>query len=432
MPTNSTQYRYHLPERNKGEKAIKGDCPQCSPKYRRTLSRYIDAQTGEPLPEEFGRCDRESKCTYHLSPYHKGQSGMSYADMVFEQWKVDNPLPPRAVPRQLQTNNRDAGNSPQRGIYLTPGKSQVVSTPFSPTPIYCLPAEVFERTLGHYDRNQFVILLRQLFGPAIAEELIKRFKIGTCGRPNDQWPEAIATVFWLLDLQGRVRAGQINLFDQDWHRHEFTYIDKHGESQTSPCINTASNGLLHHYKRNRKTIPGWLTDYDNNADKWPIPFGLHQLNSTPADKPVAIVEACKTAVVCAGYFPQYVWLAIGSKSYLNAKRLAGLKGRTIVLYPDLKAYNDWSKRAEAMRVEGYRVSVSSLLQDNVTDEQRQTGKDLDLADFLVESARVSMNESLTSFDELPTANEPPRIITTLAEWKPGIMCRPDPALIEYL
>ncbi|GAB4042281.1 hypothetical protein GCM10028774_53880 [Spirosoma jeollabukense] len=79
--------RYQLPR-----KAVKGDCPQCGPRHRRTLSRYVDTQTSDPLPELYGRCDRESNCGYHLSPYHKGASGLSYHDELKAMESV-GPIP---------------------------------------------------------------------------------------------------------------------------------------------------------------------------------------------------------------------------------------------------------------------------------------------------------------------------------------------------
>ncbi|MBO0937864.1 hypothetical protein J2I47_15000 [Fibrella sp. HMF5335] len=361
MPANSTEYRYHLPK-----KAIKGDCPQCGPKHRRTLSRYVDSQAGEVLPEEFGRCDRESNCGYHLSPYHSGPQGTSYADEVFEHWKTANPLPPSYT------------------RHTTPTPCPVVEEP-----IYTLPDEVFRKTLGHYDSNQFATLLCSRFGQQKAEDLLKRFQIGTSKR----WPGA--TVFWIIDEQQRVRGGQVVLFREDWHRSK----DHFG---------SAGSCLSWQYRQRGESIPEWL----EQNETWPVTFGLHQLYTEPTDKPVAIVEACKTAVVCAGHFPQFIWLAFGAKSYAKPSRLAGLKGRRVVLYPDLNAFDDWSKRAEAMRAEGYRVRVSSLLEDNATEQQRKDG--LDLADFLLMPA------------------PPPRIVTTLTDWKPGTVFRPDPALIEFL
>ena len=58
------QHRYKL---EKGSK--KHHCPECS---KRRFVRYIDTDTGEYLPHLYGRCDRESKCAYHLNPYKDG------------------------------------------------------------------------------------------------------------------------------------------------------------------------------------------------------------------------------------------------------------------------------------------------------------------------------------------------------------------------
>lgn len=379
MSAASKQYRFHLPK-----KAIKSDCPQCGARHRRTLSRYVDHQTGAVLPDEFGRCDRESNCGYHYSPYHK-EGGQSYAEMIFEQSKATT----------------------QPIVF---SRSRPTSTPEQSVP-YFIPDEVFRRTLGHYEHNQFAALLRGHFGREKADDLLQRFQVGTCRKPSGRWPQEFATIFWLIDRKGKPRAGQVNQFAPDWHRAKYT----NREGKECACISSVSHGLLRHYRNNGENTPDWLTDYHDNASRWPVPFGLHLLREAEEDHPVAIVEACKTAVVCAGYFPQFVWLAIGAKSYPNAERLADLKSRTIKLYPDLKAYDDWSRRAEVLRAEGFQVSVSSLLEDNATDEQREKG--LDLADFLLK----------------PTAPTP-KIVKTLTDWaaNPGSILRPDESQLVRL
>lgn len=59
MPTNQT-YRYSLDPSSK-----KYICPSCGHKR---FVRYVDTETGEFLPDEFGRCDRENSCQYHKKP----------------------------------------------------------------------------------------------------------------------------------------------------------------------------------------------------------------------------------------------------------------------------------------------------------------------------------------------------------------------------
>lgn len=385
MPTLTKPYRYQLPK-----KAIKSDCPQCGPKYRKTLSLYIDSQTGEILPKQFGRCDRESNCGYNLSPYTKGPSGISYADEVSQlssiprewfkmaaKWKRLYMERETIINKLVQAEGATQEQAEQVIKYVFSRAS--LSTLFSPTPIYSIPEEVVVQSLGYYDQNQFAKLLVQQFGQNKANGLLKQFRIGT----SALWPGSC--VFWLNDEQKRVRAGQVVLFADDWHKA--TYLDKEG--QTKPCISSVSHGLIRRYSKQGQPAPDWLTDYHKNAPRWPILFGLHQLLNEPVDKPIAIVEAPKTAVVCSALISDFVWLAVGALSYLNADRLAPLRGRVVMLFPDLskdgKAFAQWSRIADQMNAVGYQIKVSTLLEQGATDEQRTKG--LDLADFLLIPAK---------------------------------------------
>jgi hypothetical protein len=69
---SNQQHRYSL---EKGSK--KHHCPDCN---KKTFVLYIDTETGDYLPEQYGRCDRESNCSYHLNPYLDG-----YAKAIWEQ-----------------------------------------------------------------------------------------------------------------------------------------------------------------------------------------------------------------------------------------------------------------------------------------------------------------------------------------------------------
>ena len=135
--------------------------------------------------------------------------------------------------------------------------------------------------------------------------------------------------------------------------------------------------------------PAWLTAYldeRNDVQKSPCLFGLPQLLTAPADKPVAIVEAPKTAVVATPYFPGFVWLAVGALSYLNAERLAPVRNRKIELFPDLSkdgsAFDRWNRVTGDLLAQGFTITVSTYLEDNATEPERAAGADL--ADFLLE------------------------------------------------
>ncbi len=81
------KHRYTL---EKGSK--KYHCPDCN---KKTFVRYIDTETGDYLPEQYGRCDRESKCSYHLNPYLDG-----YAKMIWEQEQKVTGVTKVTVPKQ--------------------------------------------------------------------------------------------------------------------------------------------------------------------------------------------------------------------------------------------------------------------------------------------------------------------------------------------
>ena len=107
-------------------------------------------------------------------------------------------------------------------------------------------------------------------------------------------------------------------------------------------------------------------------------FGEHLLPQHP-DKTVAIVESEKTAIICAALMPQYLWLATGGKSQFN-NRLASLKGRKIIAFPDIDAYHDWLRRtADFPHLD---IRISRLLEDNATPADRAAH--IDLADWIIQ------------------------------------------------
>jgi hypothetical protein len=74
-------------------------------------------------------------------------------------------------------------------------------------------------------------------------------------------------------------------------------------------------------------------------------FGEHLLIDTR--KPVAIVEAEKTAIIASAYFPEFIWLATGMKATLKIEYAQCLEGRAVTLFPDIGAYQDWSAKLES-------------------------------------------------------------------------------------
>jgi hypothetical protein len=96
---------------------------------------------------------------------------------------------------------------------------------------------------------------------------------------------------------------------------------------------------------------------------------------------VAIVESAKTAILCTPYLPTFIWLATMGQSYLTPERLAPVKDRRLVLFPDAGSLDNWQQRAERLWACGFQVQVSEQIEHLADTTERAAG--LDLADVLL-------------------------------------------------
>ena len=206
-----------------------------------------------------------------------------------------------------------------------------------------IDAKVVQASLTRYNQNNFCRWLCSVFGEQKAFELTARYKIGT----SKYWPGSC--VFWQIDRDGKARAGKVMLYDDSGSRvkkpfshiqwvHEVMQIEPYSLQQ---CL-----------------------------------FGEHLL-STDSDKPVAVVESEKTAIVASGFIPGLLWVASGGKSSKLKEKLQAVAGRKVKLYPDLMAFGDWRKVAAGLP----GVTVSDILERRATEADRAAG--LDLADYLL-------------------------------------------------
>lgn len=242
--------------------------------------------------------------------------------------------------------------------------------------------DIFVKTLQGYPQNNFVQFLVKTFGIKIANSILSKFLIGT----SKLWQGA--TVFWQIDNLGKIRTGKIMLYNTN-----------SGKRVKEPYahINWVHSALK-------------LPNYNLNQ----CLFGLHQLNNNNHNQ-VAIVESEKTAIIASIYLPQFIWLAVGSLTNLNEEKCRALKGRKVVLFPDLNAFDKWNCQAKTLKhITSFQVS--NLLEINASNEDRQNG--LDLADYLLrfplqnfqvkqdvnDEKTIDVNEFSASFDSWWAAN----------------------------
>ena len=280
-------------------------CPSCQ--KPRQFVRYIHMQTGDSLGEMVGRCNREVKCGYHYTPRQ-----------YLAEHRITSPV---------HWNNPAPLQHPEPPRYIDP--------------------HLFKQSLRAYDQNHFVAYLKRLLGPDKTQTLINKFHIGTSKR----WKGA--TIFWQMDLQGRLRTGKIMLYDPESGKrvkNPYNHIDwvhkQLKQSHFSQCL-----------------------------------FGLHQLREAPNHQPVGLVESEKTAIIATGYFPEWVWLGVGSLHQLSPERCVVLRGRKVVLFPDAGGWEKWRDKAKALqKTLGSAVLVSDWLEKLAGEEAGIEG--IDLADVL--------------------------------------------------
>ena len=134
-------------------------------------------------------------------------------------------------------------------------------------------------------------------------------------------------------------------------------------------------------------------------------FGEHLLTSAQ-QRPVALVESEKSALISSFYLPQYLWIASGGKNgAFNRDAMSVLRNRRILLFPDLGATDYWNSKMEMIRSLGIEVSLFDFMERNATKEERDAG--YDIADFLLreETKEAILNRLITLNPALKTLVE---------------------------
>jgi len=281
-------------------------CPHCHHRNR-TFSLYIDSLTAEPIHPKVGRCNRENSCSYHYTPKQYFQDN----NLIFDKPIIRKQIPAPAIKPPSE-----------------------------------IPPVLFKSSLKSYEANNFVLFLKDHFGEEVSAELISKYYIGT----SKHWPGS--TVFWQIDLSGKIRTGKIMLYN----------------ASTGKRVKEPFNHIT------------WVHN-TLKQDKFNLMqcfFGEHLLNDR--SKPVAIVESEKTAIIASVYLPGFIWLAAGSLTNLNTEKCTVLKGRKVILFPDLNAFDKWSSNANELS-HITKFIVSDLLENKASDSDRK--QSFDLADYLI-------------------------------------------------
>lgn len=312
-------------EKYKG-RSSRHECPACH--HRDSFARYIDMVTGRYLSDDVGRCNREDKCGYHYTP---------------RQYFKDNPDAMERAAYERRTP-----------IYQ--------AAPRHPGMIDRIPKQYIIQSLGY--NSNFVRFLLSLFDPYTLESptVVRLMSNYYFGCTKDR-----SVIFWQIDTHNRIRAGKIMQYNPD--------TGKRVKSQSGAI------GWVHSKLKHAGKLP----------DDWELTqclFGEHLLNRRLNDT-VCLVESEKSAIIGSGMMPEYIWLATGGKQNLKSDACRCLKGRRVILFPDLGAFDTWSEKARQVAVEvGCTMQVSDLIEKVATPKERTEG--LDIADYLIRQIKAAV------------------------------------------
>ncbi|WP_340153442.1 DUF6371 domain-containing protein [uncultured Marivirga sp.] len=329
------QYKYQLAS-NRVPKLM---CPRCQSK--RHWQRYFNTENGEVLPEIYGRCDNEVKCGYLYTPYE------------FPLVEEDS--------AKVRTSDKQ--------------RLQVVGSQITPD-VY-LPCKLNEKLQSTKELNSFynyLISKINYIHKGFLDAVFEQYKLGTI--PIEDMKGGLTIPY--IDSKNRITAVQVKLFDRCNHTTRTDFIH---------------TLLLRYYRRKATEAPYWLQKYNSNSRKVRCFFGEHLLEKFP-NNPVALVEAPKTAIYGTLYFGlpsksnDLLWLATYNVSSLTVEKCKVLKGRNVILFPDLSkngdTYQKWKAKSKKLNIEIPKVNfhVSDFLERKANQGEKDMG--LDLADFLIQ------------------------------------------------
>lgn len=247
-----------------------------------------------------------------------------------------------------------------------------------PKPLAILPEEIVAASMAYYRANNLAKMLGRVIGYGQADELLLGMEVGT----SSHWPGA--TVFFQRDEYGRPRSGQVVHFDlQSGKTLKDSAANGKQHRRTTWLHKTMQKAL----NRKGEPLPQWLKNYEEAEQVSGWLFGLRYVLAAAKTKPVGIVEAPKTALLCNAFLPTHRWAATCGLSNLTETRLRPLFDRRIELFPDASengsALAHWQNKAEQLSRRGFQVTVNKMLENLATPEQRCAG--YDLADMILDN-----------------------------------------------
>lgn len=380
--------------------ASRHTCPAC--RKSRCFTLYLHGSTGLPIHPTVGRCNHEIHCGYHYpprqyfadhpersaaSPNGHQQPSPNPASANGHQQSSSRPASANGHPQQhsnpASPNGHPHSSSQPDPQNLHPQSSSKPSSPnghpessskpdplhisaplhlpkggLSPAPprkpperLDLIPLQYLTDSASF--NSNFVRFLCNYFPRERIEEAMEHYALGATRDGK--------VIFWQMDVNGHVRTGKMMQYDP----------------HTGKRLRNRHGGIdwVHSCLKRRHRLPA-----DFNLRQ--CYFGEHLLRIYP-ERPVALVEGEKTAVIGSMIYRDFIWLAAGNLNGLTPEKSEVLRDRHLLLYPDAGCYDKWSAKMNRLREQlSCRVEISELIERHASQHQRAAG--YDLADYILE------------------------------------------------
>jgi hypothetical protein len=377
---------YHWP-------ASRHTCPAC--RKPRCFTLYLHGSTGLPIHPTVGRCNHEIHCGYHYPPRqyfadHPELHQQSSSEHLSTKGHQQASSKPSSANSHLQSssehlspNGHQHSSSKPEPQNLHPQSSSKPASPNGHPQPSSEPAPLSISAPLHLPKTGLspapqrkpperldLIPLQYLIDSASFNSNFIRF---LCDHfPRERIEEAMdhyalgatrdrKVIFWQMDVNGHVRTGKMMQYDPLTGKR---LRDRHG-----------SIDWVHSCLKRRHRLPA-----DFNLRQ--CYFGEHLLRRYP-ERPVALVEGEKTAVIGSMIYRDFIWLAAGNLNGLTPEKSEVLRDRDLLLYPDAGCYDKWAAKMCRLREQlSCRVEISELIERHASQHQRAAG--YDLADYILE------------------------------------------------
>lgn len=300
----------------------KFNCPQCG---KKRFVRMYDFEAKEYLPEEVGRCDRESSCGYHMT-------AKQYFESIGKGYKP--------VLKEIEV------------------KPEVVDF---------MPVEYVKQSMSGYEKSNFASWLTSLFGETIADKTLLKYLVGRSKNDNGK-----ACIFWRIDKEGKVRTGKIMCYNPE--------TGKRNKDAITTWVHALKNERGQHLftqPYNFKLCFFGEHLLDENPEK--------VIGIVESEKTAVIASIFKPDMVwlATGGNSGCKWREWAVFNVLKDRNVVmfpdfGYFNKKI----EKTCFDEWLERAEKIKERmPCNIQVSSILEDSLGAEER--ANDFDLADLLI-------------------------------------------------